>query len=69
MTDDERTAQNSGDAGGYAPGGNPSDPNEHRHGGVVHSHQHRGAHEHGDDYEYDEAHDPERPGNPGDPAA
>ena len=31
--------------GPYAPGNNPADPNEHRHG---------------DDFEYDEAHDPEQ---------
>jgi hypothetical protein len=43
--------------GPYAPGDNPADPNEHRHGDVVHSHAHTGPHEHGDDYEYDEAHD------------
>lgn len=44
---------------GYAPGDNAADPKEHRHGNVVHSHDHTGPHEHGDDYEYDEAHDPE----------
>jgi hypothetical protein len=33
---------------------------------MVHSHDHTGPHEHGDDLEYDEAHDPEsRPGAPG----
>ena len=47
-------------ASDYASTGNPNDPNEHRHGSVVHSHEHRGPHTHGDDYEYDEAHDPEQ---------
>ena len=59
MADGER--QNPGSAGGeYARAENPADANEHRHGNVVHSHEHTGPHEHGDDYEYDEAHDPER---------
>ena len=59
-----------GDSGRESPGGgaareryastnNPADPTEHRHGDVVHSHEHRGPHEHGDDLEYDEAHDPD----------
>jgi hypothetical protein len=59
----ERARQGEGAGGGYgpyAPGDNPADPNEHRHGDVVHSHTHSGPHEHGDDYEYDEAHDPEQ---------
>ncbi|AHG88190.1 hypothetical protein J421_0653 [Gemmatirosa kalamazoonensis] len=51
-------------ARGYAPGNNPADPNEHRHGDVVHSHPHKGPHEHGDDYEYDESHDPDDPRAP-----
>ena len=48
-------------AGRYARGDNPADPNEHRHGDDVHSHPHTGPHEHGDDLEYDEAHDPDLP--------
>ena len=51
----------SADASRFARGENPADPNEHRHGGEVHSHPHRGPHEHGDDLEYDEAHDPDDP--------
>jgi hypothetical protein len=58
MADDARQgAERGGGYGPYAPGDNPADPNEHRHGDVVHSHAHKGPHEHGDDYEYDEAHD------------
>lgn len=54
------------DRGRYEPTGNPADPHEHRHGDVVHSHARpAGPHEHGDDYEYDEAHDPDEPGPPG----
>jgi hypothetical protein len=57
------------DGGGYAPTGNPADPNEHRHGDVVHSHARpAGPHEHGDDYEYDEAHDPDQLPPPRGPA-
>jgi hypothetical protein len=61
MERDAQHATHRGDAGStrYASTGNPADPNEHRHGSVVHSHAHTGPHEHGDDYEYDEAHDPE----------
>ena len=58
MSEDNRSAAHAGE---YAPGNNPADPNEHRHGDVVHSHPHTGPHEHGDDYEYDEAHDPDDP--------
>ena len=65
MAGDERQAPGGAEQGGYARGENGSDANEHRHGDVVHSHPHKGPHEHGDDYEYDEAHDPERPGPPG----
>ena len=65
----ETAGERPGEGGGeYAPGHNPADANEHRHGAVVHSHGHTGPHEHGDDYEYDEAHDPETgrqpPGTP-----
>ncbi len=62
--DEQRRQATSGEQGRddqYAPTNNPTDPNEHRHGDVVHSHTHTGAHEHGDDYEYDEAHDPDDP--------
>jgi hypothetical protein len=57
----ERERQGPGGPGDerYASGDNPADRNEHRHGPVVHSHEHTGPHEHGDDYEYDEAHDPD----------
>ena len=44
----------------FARGDNEADKNEHRHGEMVHSHPHRGPHDHGDDFEYDEAHDPEK---------
>ncbi len=69
MTDDQRQDDRQDDRrdpgqGAYAPGGNPGDPKEHRHGDVVHSHDHAGPHEHGDDYEYDEAHDPEQEDRP-----
>ena len=62
MSDPTRQGEGAGSSeyGPYARGDNPADPNEHRHGDVVHSHEHRGPHEHGDDYEYDEAHDPEQ---------
>lgn len=63
MTDDARPREERG--GDFAAGANPADRNEHRHGAVVHSHEHRGPHEHGDDLEYDEAHDPEQDGPPG----
>ena len=61
MGDDVRRPPGGPGAGDerYAPGGNPADPDEHRHGGVVHTHRHTGPHEHGDDLEYDEAHDPD----------
>jgi hypothetical protein len=59
MSGDPRQAPGGADDERYAPGANPTDRNEHRHGDVVHSHTHRGPHEHGDDLEYDEAHDPE----------
>jgi hypothetical protein len=64
MGDEARNAPGGvGGAGGreqrYETTHNPADRNEHRHGDVVHSHEHKGPHEHGDDYEYDEAHDPE----------
>ena len=61
MSDRERPASGGAGPGDdrYAPGDNPQDRNEHRHGQVVHSHEHTGPHEHGDDYEYDEAHDPD----------
>ena len=62
MADDQRQgAGRSGATGGaYAAGTNPADPAEHRHGDVVHSHVHTGPHEHADDYEYDESHDPDQ---------
>ena len=60
MADDARQAPGrDADGGEYAPGPNPADPKEHRHGDVVHSHSHTGPHQHADDYEYDEAHDPD----------
>lgn len=61
--DAERSDQSAQvDPSRYAPTGNPADPHEHRHGDVVHSHTRpSGPHEHGDDYEYDEAHDPVQP--------
>jgi len=61
MGDEARKAPGRTGAGDdrYARGENPADPNEHRHGRMVHSHEHTGPHEHADDYEYDEAHDPE----------
>lgn len=69
MADETRKASEyaGGGEGRYAPGDNAADRNEHRHGDVVHSHAHTGPHEHGDDYEYDEAHDPDlepRPRSP-----
>lgn len=33
-------------ASGYATSRNPKDPDEHRHGSVVHSHPHTGPHRH-----------------------
>ena len=59
MSDRAPQGEGAGCYGPYAPGDNPADPNEHRHGDVVHSHAHTGPHDHGDDFEYDEAHDPE----------
>ena len=51
--------------GSYARDERAADPNQHRHGDVVHSHPHTGAYEHGDDLEYDEAHDADAPERPG----
>ena len=61
MADDPRRPADRGGASdtSYARTDNPADPREHRHGPTVHSHDHTGPHDHGDDYEYDEAHDPD----------